>query len=108
MFRADGKGLKSTQSFTNGKLGYSEAYRYTADANKADLNFNENRPGMHGRYSANLIESLETTYPDGKKEKYAFTYELNKNGFVKSQTQTHTGQDGKTDSQVNKYQYVCQ
>ena len=100
--------LKSTQSFTNGKLSYSEAYRYTSDANKVDLNFNENRPGTHGLYSANLVESIETTYPDGKKEKYAFTYDLNTKGFVKSQTQTYTDQTNKTTSQVNKYGYICQ
>ncbi len=103
----EGENLKSTQSFTNGKPSYAGAYRYTADANKVDLQ-NGNRPGTGGRHSAKLIESLETTYPDGKKEKYAYTYELNKNGFVKSLTQTHTDQDGKTSSQVNKYQYVCQ
>ena len=104
----EGGNLKSTQSFTNGKLSYSEAYNYRAEANKVDLNFNENRPGTHGLYSANLVESIEMTYPDGKKEKYAFTYELNTNGFVKSQTQTYTDQEGKTSTQVNKYGYICQ
>ena len=67
-----------------------------------------NRPGTNGRYSANLLESVETTYANGKKEKFAYTYELNKNGFVTSQNQTYTDQDGKTTSQVNKYGYVCQ
>lgn len=103
----EGGNLKSTQSLTNGKPSYSEAYRYTTDANKVDLQ-NGNRPGTHGRYSANLVESIETTYPDGKKEKYAFTYELNTKGFVKNQTQTYTDQGGKTTTQVNKYEYVCQ
>jgi hypothetical protein len=104
----EGGNLKSTQSYLDGKLSYSESYQYTSDVNKADLNFNENRPGMRGRFSANLVESIETTYADGKKEKYAFTYELNTHGFVKSQIQTYTDQEGKTTTQINKYGYICQ
>lgn len=99
--------VTSVEAYTGGKLEYTQKNTYSDDLNKADLLFNQNQPNMYGRVSKNLVKTMLRTYADGKTEQYEYTYNLSKNDFVQSLTQTYTDKTGTKTTQVNKYDYKC-
>ena len=97
----------SETSYTDGVQSYFDEYKYSGNANQADLIFNNNQPDFYGRYSALLPEAIDRKYKDGKTESYTFTYQLNKQGLVESFKQVYTDTDKKATEQVNVLKYEC-
>ena len=105
---ANGNLIQEKNAKPNNTVNYTVDYTYYEDKmNKIDLISNQNRPGMNGKFSKNLIKTIKYTYPDKTTEMYEYTYIQNTNGFVTSLTEKYTNKEAKTSTQTNKYEYVC-